>query len=75
MSCHFQRNFLLYITESGGIASVNDLKLKNDATYWKTVIPDKNQIHADPNFLILNSYIASLCYNNLLCINAPNYKG
>ena len=75
MSCHFQRNFLPYITKSGGIASVNNLKVKNDVTYWKTVIPDKNQIHDDPNFLLLNSYIASLRYNNLLCINAPDYKG
>ena len=56
MSCHLQRIFFfLHHKKGGGIASVNYLKVKNDVTYWKTIIPDKNQIHAAPNFLLLNS--------------------
>ena len=39
----------------GGIASVNYLKVKKDVTYWKTIIPDRNQIHAAPSFLLLSS--------------------
>ena len=59
----------------GGTASVNYLKVKNGVAYWKMIIPDRKQIHAAPNVLLLGSQIASLCRNNLLHTTAPGYKG
>ena len=47
--------FSLYYKKCYGTAGVDYLKLKNDVTYWKTVIPDGNQFHAAPNFLLLSS--------------------
>ena len=51
----FDEIFFLTSQKGGGIASVNYLKVKNDVTYWNTIIPDRNQIHAAPNFLLLSS--------------------
>ena len=51
----FNKIFFLTSQKGGGIASVNYLKMKNDVTYWNTIIPDKNQIHAALNFLLLRS--------------------
>ena len=48
-------NFFLTSQKGGGIASVNYLKVENDVTYWYTIVPDRNQIHAAPNFLILSN--------------------
>ena len=31
------------------------LKVKNDVTHWKTIIPGKSQILIFPNFLLLSS--------------------
>ena len=47
--------FFLTSKKGGGITSVNYLKMKNDVTYWNTIFPDRNQIHAAPNFLFLSS--------------------
>ena len=47
--------FFLTSQKGGGIASVNYLKVKNDVSYWNTIVPDRNQIHAAPNFLFLSS--------------------
>ena len=71
----FNEIFFLTSQKGGGIASVNYLKVKNDVTYRQTIIPDWNQIHATPNFLLLSSYIASQRLNNLLCTTASDYKG
>ena len=51
----FNKIFFLTSQNGGDIASVNYLKVKNDVTYWNTIIPDRNQIHAPPNFLLLSS--------------------
>ena len=47
--------FLLTSQKGSGIAIVNNLKVKNDVTYRNTIIPDRNQIHALRNFLLLSS--------------------
>ena len=53
--------FFLTSQKGGGIASVDYLKMKNDATYWNTIFQigkscfNRNQIHAAPNFLFLSS--------------------
>ena len=47
--------FLLTSQKGSGIATVNNLKVKNDFTYRNTIIPDRNQIHALRNFLLLSS--------------------
>ena len=47
--------FFLTSQKGGGIASANYLKVKNDVTYWITIVSDRNQIHAAPNFLFLSS--------------------
>ena len=47
--------FFLTSQKGGGIASVNYLKVKNDVTYWNTIVPDRNQIRAAPNLLFLSS--------------------
>ena len=55
--CNVLSNKILFLTsqKGGGIASVNNLKVKNDVTCWNTIIPDRNQIHALRNFLLLTS--------------------
>ena len=55
--CNVSSNEIFFLTsqKSGGIASVNYLKVKNDVTYWNTIVPDRNQIHAAPNLLFLSS--------------------
>ena len=57
MWCHdtFNEIFFLKSQNGGCIASVNYLTVKNKVTYWKTIIPDRNQIHVAPNFLLLSS--------------------
>ena len=47
--------FFLKSQKSGVLASVIYWEVKNEVTYWKTIIPDRNQIHAAPNFLLLSS--------------------
>ena len=47
--------FFLTSQKGGGIARKNYLKVKNDVTYWITIVSDRNQIHAAPNFLFLSS--------------------
>ena len=47
--------FFLTSQKGGSIASVDYLKVKNDVTYWNPIVPDRNQIHAAPNFLFLSS--------------------
>ena len=71
----FKKIFFLTSLVDGGIVGVNYLKVKNDVTYWKTIIPDRSQIHAATNVLLLSSYIASLHRNNLVQTTAPGYKG
>ena len=51
----FNKIFFLSSQKGGGIAGVNYLKVKNDVTRWKTIIPDKSQIHAASNVLLLSS--------------------
>ena len=51
----FSEILFLKSEKGGGIASVNYLKVKNEVTYWKTIIPDRNKIHTAPNFLFLSS--------------------
>ena len=51
----FKKVFFLWLLKGGGNACVNYLKVKNDVTHWKTIISDKSQIHASPNFLLLSS--------------------
>ena len=61
--------FFFKSQKDGVVASVNYLKVKNKVTYWTTVIPDSNQIHAAPNFLLLSNrfhvYVAIACYTLL----------
>ena len=47
--------FFLTSQKGGGIAGANYLKVKNDVTHWITIVSDRNQIHAAPNFLFLSS--------------------
>ena len=47
--------FFFTSQKGDGIASANYLKVKNDVTYWITIVSDRNQIHAAPNFLFLSS--------------------
>ena len=70
----FSEIFFLKSQKRGGIASVNYLKVKNEVTYWKTIIPDRNQIHAALKFFLLTSYIASLRCNSLLLSTGPGCK-
>ena len=51
----FNEIFFLKSQKDDGIASLNYLKMKNEVTYWTTIIPDRNQIHAAPNFLLLSN--------------------
>ena len=53
----FNEIFFLSSQKGDGIARVNYLKVKNDVTHWKTIIPDKSQILPAPNFLL---YVARL---------------
>ena len=57
MRCLVTINEIFFLTSQigDGIASVNYLKVKKEVTYWKTIIPDRNQIHAAPNILFLNT--------------------
>ena len=47
------------------IAGVNYLKVKNDVVHCKTIICDRSQIHAAPNFSLLSSWISS--YVTITC--------
>ena len=47
--------FFLKSQKSGVLASVIYWEVKNEVTYWKTIIPDRNQIHAASNSLLLSS--------------------
>ena len=48
-------SFFFASQKGGGIASVNYLKVKNDVSYWNMIVPDRNQIHATPNFSFSSS--------------------
>ena len=65
----------LTLQKGDGIANLDYLKVKNDVTHWKTIIPDRSQIHFALNFLLLSSYIASLCCNNLLHTTISGCRG
>ena len=67
MRCLVTLNKIFFLTSQKGGG--------NWCLYWKTIIPDRNQIHAAPNFLLLSSYIGSLRRINLLHITTPGYKG
>ena len=67
--------FFLTSQKGGGITGANYLKVKNNVTHSKTIIPDRNQTYAAPKFLLLSSYIASLRCNSLQQTTAPGYKG
>ena len=51
----YNKIFFLKSQKSGGIASVIYWEVKNEVTYWNTIILDRNQIHAASNFLLLSS--------------------
>ena len=51
----FNKIFFLTSQKGNGIANINYLKMKNDSTYWNTIIHERNQIHAASNFLLLSS--------------------
>ena len=51
----FSEIFFISSQKGGSIACVNYLKVKNDVTQWKTIISEKSQNHAAPNFLLLSS--------------------
>ena len=70
----FNEIFFFSLQKGGGTACVNYLKVKNDVTHWKTIISDKSQIHAAPNFLLLSTQIVILPRNNLLHTTATGYK-
>ena len=55
MSYHLQQMFFLLSQKGGAITGVNYLKVKNDVTCRKAIIPDKSQIHAAANLLLLSS--------------------
>ena len=57
MWCLVTFNKILFLSsqKGGGIAAVNYLKVKTDVTHWKTIIPNKSQIPAASNFLLLSS--------------------
>ena len=69
MSSHLQRNFLPYIQKGDSIAGVDYLKVRNDVINCKTIISDRSQIHAAPNFSLLSSciaeYVTIICYTLL----------
>ena len=52
----FNEIFFLLSHRGGGIAGVNYLKVKNDVTHWKTIIPDNSQIQAASDFLLSSSF-------------------
>ena len=51
------------------IVGVDYLKMKNNVTHWKKIIPDRSQIHVAPNFCLqvakLQIYVAIICYTLL----------
>ena len=51
----FSEFFFISSQKGDSIACVNYLKVKKDVTRWKTIISEKSQIHAAPNFLLLSS--------------------
>ena len=51
----FNKIFFLTSLVDGGIVGVNYLKVKNDVTYWKTIVTDRSQIHTATNVLLLSS--------------------
>ena len=57
--------FSLSSQKGDSIAGVNYLKVKNDVVHCKTIICDRSQIHAAPNFLLLSSRISS--YVTITC--------
>ena len=55
----FNEIFSFTSQKGDSIAGADYLKLKNDVIHCNTIISDKSQIHAAPNFLLLSSWIAS----------------
>ena len=60
MRCLVTSNEIFSLTsqKGGSIAGVDYLKVRNDVIHCKTIISDRSQIHAAPNFLLLSSWIA-----------------
>ena len=61
MRCLVISNKIFSLTSQKGdsITGVHYLKVNKDVIHCKTIISDRNQIHAAPNFLVLSSRIAS----------------
>ena len=57
--------FSLTLQKGDSIAGINYLKVKNDVIHCKTIISDRGQIHAAPNFSLLSSRISS--YVTITC--------
>ena len=57
MWCLVTFNEISFFTsqKGDGLAGVHYLKVKDDVTNWKTIIPDRSQIHATPNFSLLST--------------------
>ena len=73
MSSHLGM-FSLSSQKGGNIAGVNYLKMKNDVTRSKAIIPDKSQIQATSDFFLSSSLIVILPPNNLLHTTSPVCK-
>ena len=60
MRCLVTFNEIFSLTSQKGdsVAGVDYLKVRNDVIHCKTIISDRSQIHAAPNFLLLSSWIA-----------------
>ena len=60
---------LFFFTSLFLIVGVDYLKMKNNVTHWKKIIPDRSQIHVAPNFCLqvakLQIYVAIICYTLL----------
>ena len=65
----------LTLQKGDGIVGLHYLKVENDVTHSKTIIPDRSQIHVAPNFLLLSSQNASLYRNNLLHTTISGCRG
>ena len=67
MRCLVTSNEIFSLISQKGdcIAGVDYLKVKNYVVHCKTIIFDRSQIHAAPNFALLSSWIAS--YVTLTC--------
>ena len=71
MRCLVTSNKIFSLTSQKGdiIAGVDYIKVRNEVVHCKTIISDRNQIHAAQSFSLLSSWIASYvaitCYTLL----------